>query len=465
MPVEIALVQPHCDSHYVVPPIGLGYLATALRSRGFSNIRIVDCIREDLPLGPFIDHIADIKPRIIGFQCFSSDIKWVRDAMEGIRARIPQAILIAGGPHVSAVSQEIFKDLPDADFCIAGEAEPGLPLLAEDIVGGSHVDPESIPGLIWRNSNEVYSNPRKFVEDLDKLGFPSWDLMPPDQYPDAPQGAFYKQFPIAPVATTRGCPYKCAFCGSPVNMGNRLRFRKLDHVFQEMELLYTEYGVREFHFIDDMFNQSKSRVIEFCERLDKKNWGINYSFPNGLRLNTIDEEMLGWMKKTGAYAFTVGIESGSQRVLDLMNKNLTVEMIREKVELIHRAGLEPSGFFLLGFPGETMEEMRMTLDLAKSLPLKRAHFSNFLPLPGSRATRRLLESGEITRPDWSKLCYADVPYSPAGVTREQLKDFQRRAFLEFHLRPTILLKMLSEIRSPNHFMSILKRARDYLFKK
>ena len=156
-------------------------------------------------------------------------------------------------------------------------------------------------------------------------------------------------------------------------------------MFREMERLCSEYGVREFHFVDDMFNLSKRRVIEFCRILEDKRWGISYSFPNGLRLNTIDREMLDWMKKTGAYAFTVGIESGSQRVLDLMNKQLTVEMIREKVQLIHEVGLEPSGFFLLGFPGETKQEMRMTLELAKSLPLKRAHFSNFPAPPWDRS--------------------------------------------------------------------------------
>lgn len=462
--MEIALVQPYCDSHYVVPPIGLGYLATALRSADFHDIGIVDCIKDDLPLGRFTEHMKKLQPKVIGFQCFSSDVGWVKEAMESMKGVVPSALLIAGGPHVSAVSKDIFQDLPEADYCLAGEGEPGLPMLMKRVLRNVDIDPRDIPGLIWRESGEVKANPRKYVEDLDELGFPAWDLMPPNTYPDAPQGAFYKQFPIAPVATTRGCPYKCAFCGSPVNMGNKLRFRSLDHVFQEMDLLYNIYGVREFHFIDDMFNQSKKRVIEFCKRLDSLNWGINYSFPNGLRLNTIDGEMLSWMKKTGAYAFTVGIESGSQRILDLMNKKLTVELIKEKVELIHQAGLEPSGFFLLGFPGETKEEMRMTLDLAKALPIKRAHFSNFLPLPGSQATTVLLETGEIEKPDWRRLCYSEVPYSPKGVSKKELKAFQRRAFLEFHLRPRILFKMLSEIKSPNHLLSIIRRSVDYIFK-
>lgn len=105
----------------------------------------------------------------------------------------------------------------------------------------------------------------------------------------------------------------------------------------------------------------------------------------------------------------------------------------------------------------------MTLDLAKRLPLKRAHFSNFLPLPGTEATKKLEESGEIGEPDWAQLAYSSVPYAPPGISREELKAFQRRAFLEFHLRPRVLFKMLTEIRSIYHLHSIAGRARDYLF--
>lgn len=463
MSAQIVLIVPYSRSHYVVPPVGLGYLATSLRAAGYNSIKILDCIKEQLPPSKVGRAVEDLDPKIVGLQIFSSDFVSARASMEVAKATVPRAVIIAGGPHVSATGARVLDEMPALDYAFVGEAEVGLPLLVGHVIAGKKIDFQDIPGLMWRDEKGSHANSRTYIKDLDNLGFPAWDLMPPDSYPDAPQGAFYRQFPIAPIATSRGCPYSCAFCGSPVNMGKQLRFRTLPHVFAEMELLRSKYGVREFHFIDDMFNMSKKRVLDFCHTLESKNWNISYSFPNGLRLNTLDGEMLTAMKKTGAYAFTVGIESGSQRVLDLMNKRLTIDLIKEKVNLIHAVGLEPSGFFLLGFPGETKEEMRMTLDLAKSLPLKRAHFSNFLPLPGTEATDRLLNSGEIQDPDWTTLSYAKVPYVPRGMTREELKAFQRRAFLEFHLRPKILVKLLSEIKSPFHLLSIVKRARDYLF--
>lgn len=465
MSTQILLIVPYSRSYYVVPPVGLGYLATSLRSAGYDSIKILDCIKEKLPPSKLGRAVEALDPKIVGLQIFSSDFASARASMEVVKTAVPKAVMIAGGPHVSATGARVLDEMPVLEYAFVGEAEEGLPMLMDRVIAGKKIDFHDIPGLMWRNEKGSHANARTYIKDLDNLGFPAWDLMPPDSYPDAPQGAFYRQLPIAPIATSRGCPYSCAFCGSPVNMGKQLRFRTLSHVFAEMELLRSTYGVKEFHFIDDMFNMSKKRVMDFCRTLESKNWNISYSFPNGLRLNSLDREMLTAMKKTGAYAFTVGIESGSQRVLDLMNKHLTLDLIEEKVNLIHEVGLEPSGFFLLGFPGETKEEMRMTLDLAKSLPLKRAHFSNFLPLPGTEATNRLLESGEIQDPDWTTLSYAKVPYVPREMTREELKAFQRRAFLEFHLRPKILAKLVSEIKSPFHLLSIIRRARDYLFSR
>jgi radical SAM superfamily enzyme YgiQ (UPF0313 family) len=460
---DIALIVPFSRSHYIVPPVGLGYLASSLRSVGIDRVRIIDSLRDNLDSMGLLDILREARPDVIGLQVFSSDVPVVQEVCKMVKQEFPKSTIIIGGAHVSAVGEFVLTDFPEADYGLAGEGEKGIQLLAQKLIGGNSIDLSEIPGLIWRSGLKTRHNERYVVEDLDSIGFPAWDLISPNLYPGVPQGAFYKNFPIAPIASSRGCPYKCSFCGSPVNMGNRLRLRSLPHILEEMRLLYQVYDIREFHFIDDMFNASKKRVLEFCNILKKENWDISYTFPNGLRLNTIDEEMLQAMKQTGVYAFTVGIESGSQRILDLMDKHLTLDLIREKVNLIHESGIEASGFFLIGFPGETREELAQTLSFAKSLPLKRAHFSNFLPLPGTVATERLIAAGEINAGEWQNLVYSRVPYSPKGIPKAELKAFQRRAFLEFHLRPKILWKLLSEIKSFRHFCGIMTRAVDYIF--
>ena len=460
----ILLVVPISHTHYVMPPIGLGYLAAALRRGGFDEVVILDCVKEGLSFNGFRGFLERIKPRIVGFQIFSYDFDSVVKSIEIVKQLNHETKVLIGGAHVSATSALALEEIKQADYGFVGEGEIGLPMLAGRLLRDEQIPLENIPGLIWSENSSIRENARTGVEDLDSLGFQPWDLMPPASYPDNPQGGFYKRFPIAPISTTRGCPYLCTFCGSGVNMGHKLRFRSIDHVLDEMVMLRNDYGVGEFHIIDDMFNFYKERVFGFCQGIKDRKLDINYTFPNGLRLNQLDMEMLKIMKDTGAYAFTVGIESGSQRILDSMKKGLTLELIEEKVNLINSAGLEPSGFFIIGYPDETVDDINATINFAKRLRLKRAHFSNFLPLPGTEVTRKLIERGEIRRPDWGTLFYSKVPYAPKGITKKQLKRLQRRAFLEFYLRPRILLKLLSEIKSLRHLKMILIRAVDYLFR-
>jgi len=462
---KIVLVVPLSRTHYVVPPIGLGYLAAALQKQGFNDILILDCLKEKLDNKGLAKRLWQLKPAVVGFQVYSYDFNFVFNGIAAVKELLPDAVVIIGGPHVSATNTASLEEIPGADFAFVGEGEVGLPLLMKRLLRDEKIPSREIPGLVFREGNRVRMNPRAVVTDLDDLGFPAWGLMNPAEYPDSPQGGFYKKFPIAPISTTRGCPYLCTFCGSAVNMGKKLRFRSIPMVLEEMRMLYSQYGVGEFHIIDDMFNFHKQRVRDFCKGIQEHNLDINYTFPNGLRLNHLDMEMLQMMKETGAYAFNVGIESGSQRILNVMKKNLTLEFIEEKVNLIVEAGLEPCGFFIIGFPGETVEDIKATIAFAKKLKLKRAHFSNFLPLPGTEATRKLIESKEIEKPVWESLFYSKVPYAPKGISKKQLKALQRRAYLSFHLRPSILFKILSEIKSFNHFKLTLKRIWDYLFKR
>jgi anaerobic magnesium-protoporphyrin IX monomethyl ester cyclase len=461
---KMVLAVPLSRTHYVVPPIGLGYLATALRKEGFHDIIIVDCLKENLGLNALGKRLEALKPAVVGFQVYSYDFPFVLKAIAALKKLLPDVVVVIGGPHVSATQAAALREMPGADFGFIGEGEPGLPLLLKRLLRGENLPYSTIPGLVYREGEDILVNPRALVPDLDVLGIPAWDLMVPAEYPDSPQGGFYRHFPIAPVSTTRGCPYSCTFCGSAVNMGKKLRPRSIPMVLKEMRLLYDDYGVREFHIIDDMFNYDKQRVLDFCNGIREQGMEISYTFPNGLRLNLLDREMLEMMKETGAYSFNVGIESGSQRILDRMKKGLTLELIEEKVNLIVETGLEPCGFFIIGFPGETVEDIKATIAFARRLKLKRAHFSNFLPLPGTEATRELLENNELEELAWGNLFYSRVPYAPEGMSKKELKSWQRRAYFSFYLRPGILFKMFLEIKSWNHFRMTVKRIWDYLFR-
>jgi radical SAM superfamily enzyme YgiQ (UPF0313 family) len=464
MQKQVLLINPNIDSHYVVPPVNLGFLATALRKSKF-DVDIIDGIKDRLDAEDLKDRIISSKPDVIGFSVYSCNVSIVKKYIAAVRSIFPDILIVVGGPHVSGVKENIFRDFEDIDYAFVGEAEISFPKF---LVGyfNNDLNKKDIAGLVWRDKNTVSINDAYFEENLDRFGFPAWDLIDPRTYPTAPQGAVFRNYPIGPIITARGCPFQCTYCASTVTVGRRLRARSIDSVIEEIRLLYDKYGVREIHIIDDTFTSLKTRVIEFCNKLLDSGMKITLTFPNGVRLNTLDEEVLRLLKKAGCYAFSVGIESGSEKILKDMKKNLTLDIIREKTALIKKVGIDMNGFFIIGYPTENRETILETIKFAKELPLKRAHFSVFLPLPGTESTNLLIEQGRLKDGvDWDKLTYVDVPCPPEGMGVEDIKSLQRKAFLEFYMRPKIMFYLASEIRNVTHFKYLMKRSIDYAFNK
>lgn len=459
--MKVSLIIPPKKSLYAVAPLGLGYLATALRKNNF-EVEIIDCIKRKLNHSGLKRYIQKVKPQCVGIQFFSCDFDNVNKTAKLIKDIDHCITVLAGGPHPSGIPYETLKAFKELDYGFKGEAEIGLPLLLRRIRGDLDIALQAIPGLIWREDGRVKVNPQSLVEDLDVFDPPSWDLINPEEYGEAPQGGMLSSFPYAPLITSRGCSYHCAFCSVSSISGRKIRYRSINAVLKEIVYLHSNHGIKEFHIIDDAFTVNRNRVIEFCNEVIKRNLGIKFAFPNGVRLDTLDKEILNLMKKTGLYSLNLGIESGSQRILDRMKKGLDLRIVRERVGLINETGLNTGGFFIIGFPKETPEEIRQTIDFAKELPIKRAEFSDFKPLPGTEITAQLLKSGEITSINYNYLISHRVSYAPKGISYRQLKWWQRRAFLEFYLRPGTLIGLLRDIRSLRHLTALIKRCLFYL---
>ena len=183
--------------------------------------------------------------------------------------------------------------------------------------------------------------------------------------------------------------------------------------------------------------------------------------PNGVRLDRLDEEMLLAMKESGLYLIAVAVETASDRILRLVKKGLTRQQIEQGLSLINRAGIDAAGFFILGFPTETREEIFETIKFSRRLNLIRANYFTFLPLPGTEAYAGL-SAEERKRIDWEKFDFTSVVYQPSGISRRQLRNWQRQAFLSFYLRPKVLFRNLSQIRSWRHLFYLLRRAIHWL---
>ena len=455
--MKILLVKPYNLSDHIQPSLGLGYLATACRDRGH-NVTILDCIKEGVKNDNLFQRVNELKPDIVGFQCYTFDLKPVKEALEGCKNLKPDLITVIGGPHPSAAPEQSFEYFKDyLDFIFIGEAERGLPLLLDKLDHRISIDLAEIPGLAWRENGDIRLNQQVFVDNLDGLGMPAWDLIHPEKYPESQHGAFFKKFPIAPLMVTRGCPYNCTFCAGSIVCGKKVRKHTIDFMLKQIKYLYDIHEIREFHIVDDNFTFDKNYVKEFLRRLIGLNLDISWATPNGVRIDTLDEEVLRLMKQSGLYLISLGIESGSDRVLGLMEKNTTVRKVREGISLIHSSGIDVAGFFIMGFPGETREDIKKTIEFSLDLDLIRANYFTYLPFPGSSSYNELASKGELDNVDWGKFYFMNAAYTPKGITRPELKGLQRSAFIRFYTRPRILWKNLSGIKSLRHFRYLLKR--------
>lgn len=446
--MKILLVAPVKDSSKGLakfPPIGLGYLAAALRRKGYGEVNILDCLLEGMDFSSFESYLREHRPRVVGVNSWSLSVGEVEKSLAIVKRVDASITTVIGGPHPSALGERSMEDFKDADYGFKGEAEAGLPLLMDHIAGGN-VGLKDVPGLMWRQGATVLSNPQVFTADLDSLGPPSWDLMRPERY--ASSGTLIQKN-TACIITTRGCPFPCTFCSASITAGRALRRRSVENIMSEISTLMTEYGIKRFIVFDENITLNHDHLKAFCNRVIEDRLDVSFELPNGIRLDTLNLEVLTLMRRAGfSERVAVGIESGSERILKLMKKGLTKDEVRLKVELLNRAGFKPIGYFIIGFPTETHEDIEETVRFAIELKLYRAGFMPFHPLPGTESYRLLVERGEISENfDWEKLSTDTIAYSPKGISKPELDAIRKQAILRFNLRPRVLWDYMRDYNS------------------
>lgn len=442
----------------ITPNLGLGYLAASLRNNGF-EVEIWDGVKKEMTKKKLEDRLNNIDYQVAGFQVYTRSVKEVQQGLEMVKSINPKVVTIIGGPHSSGDPEGSMTHLK-ADYAFRGEAEIGLIQLLKKISGEENSRFEDINNLIWKNNGKVVCNPLKPIEDLDVVGMPAWDMINPNDYPYAPIGAFSKKFPLTSISSTRGCPYRCTFCANNTIMGRKVRARSAEMVLKEMELLHDKYGIREFQIIDDNFTSKKALTLGVCNGILERGWDISLSFPNGVRLSTLDEEILHLLEKAGCYSLGLGIESGSPRTLKNMRKAQSIEEIKEKVELIHRVTkIRTTGFFIIGYPTEEKEDIMQTIRMSKELPIDRAQFTICLPVPGSEMTDQMIKAGKLKDVDFSDISFQNIVHVPDNMTMKELRKYRTKAYMEFYLRPRIILGLLSEIQSFEHVKFIFRRVK------
>jgi radical SAM superfamily enzyme YgiQ (UPF0313 family) len=460
---RVLLVKVPCYTDAFSPPLGIGYLAAQLRD--VADVTLVDAANSRLSAKRFGELVAREQPDVIGLSLVTYAAKNAVDFIRVARQAAPDAHIVAGGAHPTALPEAFLAEAgDDLDCVLSGEAEFSFRAFVAAVARGFarpgwQAAAMDIPGLVRRGPDGIVHNP-KGAHDADDYGIPAWDLMPPASYPESPHGAFFRRFPVAPIVTSRGCPYRCGFCSVPTLVGRKMRYRSPDLVVDEMELLRRDYGVREFQIVDDNFTISKRHAMAVCERMIDRGVVAPWTTPNGVRIDALDDELLDAMKAAGCYSISLGIESGSPRVLDRMVKHLDLRVVPGIVDAIVSRGMEAHAFFILGYPNETPEDAEETIRLAKSLPLTRANFSLFTPLPETPEYDRL--SAEQKDRILDSRSFAQVNYVAPAYTARSLKNLQRRALLEFYGRPKQAMRLARAIHSLPLGFYVARRARRWL---
>ena len=398
-----------------LPFLGLGYLAAYLETHGV-ECGILDAHALRLKLSDIHKYLRESRPDVVGVT-FTTENRFVGfDAVKAIRAALPDAIITAGGPHVSAAADDTLRHLPELDFIIRGEGEESLLQLVRQIEFGGGL--ESVSGLSYRMDGDVANNPLgDFIPDLDTLPFPARHLMPMDKYRYTVEIPGKGKVKALNIMTSRGCPFDCSFCASPRMWGRRYRSRSPENVLAEIDELVNKYGAKALWIFDDTFTVERKRTIAICEGMIERFPGINWLCE--IRVDTVDRELLALMQKAGCFCVAFGVESGSQRIIDeSIGKRIEIEQVRQVVSWCRELKLQYNPFMILSHPGETEEDARETMRFIREWKTDGAPVSLAIMhiYPGTRIETIAREKG-ILQKDFSWASEADarrVPMLPAA---------------------------------------------------
>ncbi|MDP3703858.1 MAG: radical SAM protein [Candidatus Omnitrophota bacterium] len=350
----------------------------------------------------------------------------------------PHVLTVAKGAHFLADDISPFQLAPELDVIVRGEAEEAIAELA------TASDCSAVTGISYRKGAEImHTAKRPLKQDLDSLPFPARHLINNALYIRPDTGK-----PQTTISASRGCPFECIYCLAPVVSGSKLRMRSPKNVVDEVEECVTKFGIRNFLFLADTFTLHKTWTVGVCQEVVER--GLKIQWCANSRANSIDEEKISWMKKSGCWLIAFGLESGSQELLNKMKKSLTLEDSRRAIRLCRRYGIKSSAYFIFGLPWETRETAEATIAFAKELNPNFTEFYTAYPFPGTEFHDIALNGKLFDPRDLVGNSYAGhdtTMISSYALSQQELVEIIRRAAREFYFRPSYVWQTLRGIRS------------------
>ncbi len=440
-------------------PPGLCYIASYLLKHG-KPVNILDAAKLRLGSSGIKKAIAEFAPDLIAFHVCTPNINTVKSLSREIKSLWPDIMLVAGGPHFFYCPED---DLYDSglDIIVIGEGEATCLEIVERLEreGRGNFSAGDIDGIVYRNNGNIAAtSQRKLIEDIDSIPLPARHLLPPlDSYKSSL--ATYKKLPSTIMSTSRGCPFSCSFCHNSIPRIPRMRYHSDAYVMSEVDELVGRYGIRDITFVDEIFPVDKERTYRICEgfarRKDKLSWVCN------VRVGTADKKMLKCLKDSGCWLVMIGIDSGSQGVLDKMEKGFKLEEARDLCEWCKDAGLMVHPNFIIGNPGDTEETINETIRFARSLYSHYPVFTLMVPYPGTKLWAELGRFGELKDRNFDIFTFGSQKrcFVPFGLSEELLLAKRDQAYKECYLNYPMFMRHLRALESPQDVIRALKAAR------
>jgi anaerobic magnesium-protoporphyrin IX monomethyl ester cyclase len=414
-------------------PLGVYYLASAVRQAGH-NVCVIDGEAQGMTVAAVGAKALEYGPDIVGISSTTVAFHRALETAREIKACIPDIPVVIGGPHVTAVIEDVLRH-PEFDFAVYGEGEETLKELLDTLAGGGNLS--LVRGMAFRNNGVPTINAsRPFIEDMDVIPFPAYDLIA-DFTLYNPPPTNYKRLPVTNVITSRGCPNHCTFCGHSA-FGRSLRQRSPENIAAEIELLYNRYHVREIAFVDDSFTIRPVRIRDLFEILNNKK--IHFPWTCMSRINSVDFETIKFMRDQGCWHISFGIESGNADILRLIKKDISLSDTRKVIGWCHQLGIRTKGFFIIGHPGETLATIDQTIQTAIALPLDDVVVTLNTPLPGTEQYQTAEDYGSMEKGDWSRFNMWNPVFVPKGLTANILLGKHQEFYRRFYLRPRIMVR-------------------------
>jgi len=370
-----------------LPPLGLTYVAASLEKADF-QVQILDNYNLRKPIEEVKKEVRRLEPEIVGITCGSVTYRPCIETAKAVKEAIPSCKIVVGGWQPTYMPESLLQH-KEIDYLVMGEGERAMAELADSITKGEkESDIAEIAGVAYRHNGKTVMTPPKFIEDVDQIPFPARHLLSMDIYDRA--APYFDSKPMDHMNVVRGCPHNCAYCETKKLWGSRVRAFSPARVVAEIKHLAENFGTRGVYFVGDNFTINKKRTAELCRLMRKEKLDIEWVCDS--RVDMVSRELLKEMKAAGCRTIWFGVESGSPRILEKLNKKVTMEQVTHTFRLCKEEGIHIACSFMLGLPGETIKDMEATFKFARKLDPDWCQFNVYVAVPGSALYNEVMEN-------------------------------------------------------------------------